>query len=140
MSDGAQPRFARRSGGRPGEPRGLPPKVDDLDAFDAELDAIQYRIEKVIERGREAFFDGSSSFDHASMAIIRLSALFEDERFLRLLTPVTDAERRGIATTRSVVAHHGYRTMDDERFWSTITTDVPDVLRRVHAHIAERRP
>jgi hypothetical protein len=135
----AQQRFARRTGDRPGEPRKLPSKVDDLDAFAAELDAIENRIEKVLERRRESFIEGSDTFDHASMAIIHLAALFEDERFVRLLTPVTDVERRGIATTRNVVAHRGYRTMDDERLWLTITTDVPDVLRRVRTHLAGRR-
>jgi hypothetical protein len=136
---GAQRRFARRISDPAEEGVGLPPKVDDLDAFAAELDAVEGRITRVLERGRDAFFEGSDSYDHSSMAIIRLAALFEDARSLPLLTPVTDAERRGVATTRNIVAHHGYRAMDDERFWLTITTDLPDVVRRLRAHVGERR-
>lgn len=128
-------RFPRRTVARPhGEP-GLPPEVSDLDAFREELDAIGHRIDKVVARGRAAFRRDSDSYDNASIALIRLAALFEDDdRFLPLLSPVTDEERRGIVTTRNIVSHRGYRTMDAGRFWSTITTDVPDLLRRIRQH------
>lgn len=125
-------RFPRRRVDRAAERPDLPPGVDDLGAFVTELAAIERRIERVLASGRAAFSDGSDSYDHASMAIIRLAALFEDERFHRSLSSVSETERRGIATTRNVVAHHGYRAMDDERFWRTITIDVPALLRRVH--------
>ncbi|MBX3193932.1 MAG: antitoxin [Microbacteriaceae bacterium] len=142
MSDspkGPPARFPRRATGQSEERSALAPKVDDLDAFLDELDSIEGRIERVVARGQDAFSDGSDSYDHASMAIIRLAAIFEDDRFEAFLTPVPESARRGIATTRNLVAHHGYRAMDDERFWLTITVHVPDLLDRIRPSATERR-
>lgn len=121
-------KFARK-------PRG-PRTADDLDvpprqAFDAELDAITQRAGRVLAAGRAAFIDGSVSYDIASMAIIRLAGLFEARRFGPFLVNITPTEQRSIKATRQYAAHGGYREMDDDEFWHTVTVDVPDLVGRL---------
>src|SRR4051794_842148 len=66
----------------------------DRDLFHQELDLIDHRILNVISAGKGAFFDGSPSYDQATVAIVRLAALFEDnKRFERFLEPASDTER-----------------------------------------------
>lgn len=105
----------------------------DAAAFAQELDLIDSRVRRVIEAGRADFFDGSASYDAASMAIVRLRALLDVTRFETFLGALTEDERRAINATRVVTAHAHYAVMDDEEFWSTVTRDVPDVLARLRA-------
>lgn len=105
----------------------------DAAAFAQELDLIDSRVLRVIEAGRADFFDGSASYDAASMAIVRLRALLDVKRFETFLGALTEDERRAINATRVVTAHAHYAVMDDEEFWSTVTRDVPDVLARLRA-------
>ncbi|MFQ6484517.1 antitoxin [Brachybacterium epidermidis] len=101
-----------------------------------ELDRIQVRLNDVIEQGRPAFFEGSDSYDRATVAVIRLAALFEEpSRFAPLLTAVTLDERRGIITTRNIAAHSGYRAMDANIFWQTTTAHLPGVIARLRAGV-----
>lgn len=108
---------------------GAPPVTEVLRE---ELVRIELRIDDIIAQGREKFTEGSDSYDRATVAILRLAALFEDEkRFVALLSVVTPDERRGIATTRNIVAHSGYGAMNTEIFWHTVTERLPEVIARI---------
>lgn len=101
-----------------------------------ELERIQVRLNDVIEQGRPAFFEGSDSYDRATVAVIRLAALFEEpSRFAPFLTAVADDERRGITTTRNIAAHSGYRAMDADLFWQTTTEHLPGVIARLRTEV-----
>lgn len=109
----------------------VPPAVDVLDE---ELTRIERRIDDVITQGRAEFTEGSDSYDRATVAILRLAALFEsDERFGELLRVVTLEERRGIITTRNIAAHSGCGAMNTEIFWRTVTERLPEVIARIRA-------
>lgn len=88
------------------------------------------------ERGREAFQDGSETYDVACMVIIRLAALLEREDLAPYLTAVTEEERRAIRTTRNIAAHAGYRAMNDGLFWLAVTERVPEILDRIEGGMA----
>lgn len=80
-----------------------------------ELSRIERRVDAVIAQGRDAFLEGSESYDRATVAVLRLAALFEEEkRFSEFLSVVTTEERRGITTTRNIAAHRGYGAMNAE--------------------------
>jgi len=97
-----------------------------------ELDRISERLTRTEADGREAFFEGSDSYDRAVVAVIRLAARFEDERrFGALLGEVTERERMGIRQTRNIAAHHGYASMDEETFWETTTVDMPAFVAKL---------
>ena len=108
----------------------------DAADFAQELDLIDSRVRRVVEAGRADFFDGSASYDAASMAVIRMRALLDVKRFEPFLGALTEAERRAINATRVVTAHAHYAVMDDQEFWYTVTRDVPDVLARLRARVA----
>ncbi|WP_166844080.1 antitoxin [Isoptericola sp. BMS4] len=100
----------------------------------AELDKIERRLQHVEMRGRDSFAEGSESFDRATVAVLRLAALFEDEKtFAPLLESATEVERRGIAHTRNIAAHVGYATMDEDTFWVTATQHMPAFIAKVRA-------
>ncbi|GAA1485438.1 antitoxin [Brachybacterium fresconis] len=112
------------------EPAHDAPPADDV--LHHELVRIQHRVEDVLAQGREAFAEGSDSYDRATVAILRLAALFEDEkRYSPHLSVVTLEERRGITTTRNLVAHSGYGAMNTEIFWRTVTERLPEVIARI---------
>lgn len=116
---------------RDGDVDGAPPAADVLRE---ELDRIEHRVQHVIAHGRSSFVEGSESYDRATVAILRLAALFEQEkRFGRFLTEVTGEERRGITTTRNIAAHSGYGAMNADVFWRTITERLPNVVGRIRA-------
>lgn len=98
-----------------------------------ELNRINDRIRRTVADGRNAFFEGSDSYDRAVVAVIRLAALFEDEesRFGELLAVATKRERTGITHTRNIAAHRGYAVMNDDQFWETVTTDVPAFIEKI---------
>lgn len=128
LPPGPGDRFARK----PRKPRTeedleVPPRQ----AFDAELDAIIERVGRVVAGGRTAFVDGSPTYDAASMAVIRLAGLFEVRRFGPFLAGVAPGEQRSIKTTRQYAAHGGYREMDDDEFWDTVTIDIPGLVDRL---------
>ena len=126
----AQKRFSRRTNSAP-ESR-LQSVPSDAELFEVELMRIEQRIAKVVAAGRDAVADGTDSYDNATVAVIRLAALFEnDKRFEPFLEDVTDLERRGVAGTRNMAAHRGYASMDDEVFWDTITVQVPALIAKL---------
>lgn len=96
-----------------------------------EIGLLRARIYTVRERGREAFQDGTESYDVACMVIIRLAGLLEREDLATYLTAVTEEERRAIRTTRNIAAHAGYRAMNDGLFWLAVTERVPEILDRI---------
>lgn len=110
---------------------GAPPAADVLRE---ELDRIEHRVHDVIAHGRSSFVEGSESYDRATVAILRLAALFEQEkRFGPFLTEVTEEERRGITTTRNIAAHSGYGALNADVFWRTVTERCPDVVARIRS-------
>jgi len=98
-----------------------------------ELSRIERRLEAVIAQGRHEFSEGSDSYDRATVAVLRLASLFEEDRFRAVLGVVTTAERRGIITTRNIAAHSGYSSMDIDIFWRTVTERLPGVIERIRA-------
>ena len=110
-------------------PRAAP---NDAGAFEEELRKIELRLDLVSAAGRASFVDGSTSFDHATVAILRLAALLErGSRFAQFFEAATDDEKRGIATTRNIAAHVGYASMDLDAFWHTMTVDVPVFIAKI---------
>lgn len=111
--------------------KGVPPAAEVLHQ---ELVRIEHRIADVIAQGREEFVEGSDSYDRATVAVLRLAALFEDARqFSGLLGVVTLDERRGITTTRNIATHNAYGAINTEVFWHTVTKRLPRVITRIHA-------
>jgi hypothetical protein len=105
---------------------------DTTELFDAELEKIRDRLRSVEAAGRGHFRDGSDSYDHASIAVVRLAALLEGGGpFASHFASLDDEARRGIVTTRNIISHSGYARMDDDVFWRTVTVDIPDVLRAI---------
>jgi len=99
-----------------------------------ELVRIERRIEDVIAQGRDAFSEGSDSYDRATVAVLRCAALFEESgQYRPLLDVVSQEERRGIVTTRNIAAHSGYGAMNAEIFWRTVTERIPEVIARLRA-------
>ena len=66
------------------------------------------------------------------MAVIRLAALLERPEVDAVAQGVLSAEERAaIRTTRDIVAHAGYRDMNDDLLWLAATRRLPDILRRL---------
>lgn len=122
MSQGFTPRPRRA----PGQPHG---HSHDGANLSTEIGLLRARIVTVRQRGREAFQDGSETYDVACMVIIRLAALLEREDLAPYLTAVTEEERRAIRTTRNIAAHAGYRA--DGLFRQAVTECVPEILDRI---------
>ncbi|PTT20572.1 toxin-antitoxin system, antitoxin component domain protein [Microbacterium sp. HMWF026] len=59
------------------------------------------------------------------MAVIRAAALFETGEFDDLLTETPADVRRALRTLRNTASHSGYRSMDDDLLWLTLTRDLP---------------
>jgi hypothetical protein len=124
-------RFTPRPRGEPPEPASRP---SPRKLLAAELEKIEGRLQSVQDQGRSAFSEGSASFDRATVAVLRLAALFEDdEQFVPLLASASDVERRGIAHTRNIAAHLGYASMDEETIWVTATRDMPAFIAKIRA-------
>ncbi|MGP9613521.1 antitoxin [Brachybacterium sp. AOP42-B2-9] len=100
-----------------------------------ELVKIEWRIEDVIHQGREAFTEDSDPYDRATVAVLRLAALFEDpsRHHAPHLTVVTLGERRGIVTTRNIASHSGCGAMNSEIFWRIVTERLPEAIARIRA-------
>ncbi|RRJ86650.1 antitoxin [Gulosibacter macacae] len=99
--------------------------------FRAELQRIQRRIDAVTATDRKDFAEGHPSYDVASMIIIRLAALLERTEFHDATQQLTLDEIAAIKTTRNIVAHAGYRGMNDDLFWAAVTVRVPKMLARL---------
>lgn len=119
----AKPRAAERAGG-----------VDHhLENFRDSLDDIESYLLLATSGGREAFVRRSGAYASGSVAITRAAALFEVSGFARFLAEVDEPTALAIATTRNIADHSGYRAMDDDRFWLTLTVHLPQLLHELRA-------
>ncbi|MDW4574494.1 helix-turn-helix domain-containing protein [Microbacterium sp. M3] len=96
--------------------------------FTESLDAIDTFLDHAVSGGRGAFERNSPAYASGSMAIIRTAALFEMDEFAEYLGDVPDEVVRGITTTRNIASHAGYRSMNDDLFWDTLTVHLPPYL------------
>lgn len=97
----------------------------------AELVRIATRASTVAATPRSEFTEGSAAYDVASMAVIRLAALFERPEFGVASAALGEDEIAAIRTTRNIASHAGYPGMNDEIFWLAITQRVPSIVRRL---------
>jgi len=96
--------------------------------FSDSLDAVEAFLHHAVVGGREAFTHNSPAYASGSMAIIRTAALFEGDEFEAFLGDVPEEVVRGILTTRHIASHAGYRSMNDDVFWDTLTIHLPPYL------------
>lgn len=94
------------------------------------LDDIQAYLDELLGLGRPKFHPRTSAYALATTVIVRVAALFEDADFEPYLHEVPAHIRRAIGTTRNIAAHAGYREMDDEQLWLTLTRDLPPYLEQ----------
>lgn len=102
------------------------------------LDSIANLLDHATAGGRDAFVRDSPAYASGSMAIIRAAALFETDEFETHLRDVPDEVKRGIITMRNIASHSGYRSMNDNLFWDTLTVHLPPHLSTWRA--AARNP
>lgn len=96
--------------------------------FRDSLDAIETLLGHAVMGGREAFSRDSPAYASGSMVVIRIAALFETGEFQTYLDGVPEAVVGAIKTTRNIASHSGYRSMNDDVFWTTLTVDLPPYL------------
>lgn len=92
------------------------------------LDDIESYLLLAVAGGRQAFVRRSGAYASGSMAITRAAALFEVPGFERFLSGVDESTALAIATTRNIADHSGYRAIDDDRFWLTLTVHLPEFV------------
>ncbi|MEW1980660.1 antitoxin [Citricoccus sp. NPDC079358] len=104
---------------------------NDAENLRGELVRILRRTEIVSASERKDFSEGSPVHDVASMVIIRLAALLERPEFAISGRRLTSEETVAIRTTRNIAAHTGYVGMNDDLFWTAVTTRVPAIIHRL---------
>lgn len=114
---------------RPRQARSSPNR--DEENIRHELSQALRRAQTVASGSREAFAEGASSYDVASMLIIRMASLIERTEFAPWVSLMTDDEVNAIRTIRNSVAHAGYATMNDHIFWNAVTVEVPEIVERL---------
>lgn len=112
----------------------------DIDNVIGELDRILDRLgTRVRNVPRAEFVDGSDAYDAASMSVVRMHGILERRENSALLDVLSETERRALATVRNIITHGGYANMNDDSFWETATTHLPELVRRLRsAAVAER--
>jgi len=119
-------------GGFVAKPRIPSASVDGVDHqlenFRDSLEDIESHLLLAVSGGREAFVRRSGAYAAGSVAITRAAALFEVPGFTRFVSGVDRSTALAIATTRNIADHSGYRAMDDDRFWLTLTAHLPRFL------------
>jgi hypothetical protein len=120
----------RRNAGFTRVPRTPRTPSNDVDRrnFVESLDGIETLLHHAVEGGRRAFARDSPAYASGAMVIIRTAALFEVSKFATFLGDVPDEVVRGITTTRNIAAHSGYRAMNDDLLWDTLTEKVPPLI------------
>lgn len=124
--DGA-PRFPRSSRGESEVDRRENARARFLDS----LEDIDSYLAVARRGGPDEFEPRTARYAAASLAIVRVASLFENDDFAVYLDSVPDGARRGVIATRNIVAHAGYVAMDDQLFWRTIDVDLPPLLERL---------
>lgn len=94
------------------------------------LDDIQAYLDELLRVERAEFRPRTSAYALATTVIVRVAALFEEPSFDAYLQEVPAHIRRAIGTTRNIAAHAGYREMDDQQLWLTLTRDLPPLLHQ----------
>lgn len=133
-----QPREPRS--GRFAARRGSPSELrldNDRENLRALLDDVDAGLERVALDGRSAFTHGSDSYAHGSLAIIHLATALERDEYTPYLMDIGDGERRGLVTTRNIIAHSGYKTMNNDQFWDTLTLHAPLLVQKVRNALAD---
>ena len=92
------------------------------------LEAIDGFLKHAIDGGRERFSRTSPAYAAGCMVLIRTAALFETEEFAAYLSEVPPQVVAGIKVTRNIASHSGYRSMNDDVFWTTLTVHLPPYL------------
>lgn len=101
------------------------PGVDVRAKLRDSVEAIEAFLHHAVASGRDAFRRNSPAYASGSMAVIRAAALFETGEFDDLLTETPADVRRALRTLRNIASHSGYRSMDDDILWLTLTRDLP---------------
>lgn len=94
------------------------------------LDAIDAFIRHATSGGRGDLRRNSPAYASGSMAVIRAAALFEVDAFADFLTGTPDEVVRALLTMRNFASHSGYRAMDDEFLWMSLTVELPPHVAR----------
>lgn len=89
------------------------------------VDAIEAFLGHATSEGRSAFRRTSPSYASGSMAIIRAAALFETAEFAPFITDTPAEVVTALRTMRNIASHAGYRAMNDDLFWVTLTVELP---------------
>lgn len=107
-------------------PRAEQPPVPHAQAnFLESVDAIESFLGHATSGGRSAFRRTSPSYASGSMAIIRAAALFETDEFVPFVTDTPAEVATALRTMRNIASHAGYRAMNDDLFWVTLTVELP---------------
>lgn len=94
------------------------------------LDAIDMFILHATSGGRGDLTRNSPAYASGSMAVIRAAALFEVDGFADFLAGTPDEVVRALRTMRNIASHSGYRAMDDEFLWVSLTVELPPHVAR----------
>ncbi|MDQ1137820.1 hypothetical protein QE410_002619 [Microbacterium sp. SORGH_AS 1204] len=89
------------------------------------LDAIDAFVLHATSGGRSDLCRNSPAYASGSMAVIRAAALFEVDDFADFLTGTPDEVVRALRTMRNIASHSGYRAMNDEFLWVSLTVELP---------------
>lgn len=104
-------------------------------AFTKSLDEIEHALAIATPPGADCIRPRSAEYYAASMVLIRMAALFENDHFTRFLGEVPPATRRAITTMRNIAAHAGYQQMDDRVLWRTLTIDLPPLVAQLRRSV-----
>lgn len=126
------PRFTRI----PRAPLDATPEEHSRVKLTDSLDAITKLLGHAVEGGRDAFQRDSPAYACGSLVVIRIAALFETDEFDEFLGETPAPVRRAIVTIRNIASHSGYRSMNDDAFWSTLTDDLPAYLTAWRAAVS----
>lgn len=132
MNEQPRGRFTRREDSEPAQRRGV---AETRASFIDCLDDIGSYLEEARRGGRRGFEPRTARYAAASLAVIRAAALFENDDFDGFLRDIPEMTRRGITSTRNIVAHAGYATMDHVVFWQTIDVHLPALLVRMRGAV-----
>jgi hypothetical protein len=98
--------------------------------FLGSLDAIDAFILHATNGGRGDLTRNSPAYASGSMAVIRAAGLFEVDGFADFLTDTPDEVVRALRTMRNIASRSGYRAMDDEFLWVSLTVELPPYVAR----------
>ena len=117
-------RFTRR-------PRAAPEtKRVALENFLDSVEAISAFLDQATSGGRDGFRRNSPAYACGSLAIIRAAALFETDAFSEFVADTPDEVAKALRTMRNIASHSGYRAMNDDRLWVTLTVELPPHVAR----------